>query len=273
MAGTNVSTAPGTSAAVKQAILGHVQSILSTYFMSTLGTEPNIVNYVMAIIQHESAMRPEVRGAYVSALPTAGQKLGSSRAKQYLASAPVAKVLASGTPEQKANIPGGQRGQGLMQVMGWNIVRGGSSTAKQCEMEQVGIQTITDLLCVNAGDSIEAKLLGPGNIYNNVLAGMSLLHMKYKAAHKSGAGWAVGSGALYASRIEATIGAYAGSAAIDVVLGASTAGYVTSIVGGRSYVLANSSGGTATKTQSASAAVNGPSTNGTGVAAVSAGCA
>lgn len=252
---------PGISDAFKQEVRGLVASTIDQYFKATLGTEQGVVDYFMALIQEESGYRPGVTGISVSEVPTARQAKASSGAKSYMSSQVIKNILATGTPQQRANVQSGKVAQGLTQCMGWNIVRGASGSGK-CLVEETGRADLIAALCVNAGDSIEAKLLGSENIPTNILAGLTVLDSKYKAARKASGGWRVYGGAVFSTRIAASVGAYLGTS-VDVATGKTVQSYVQDIVGGNSYVKANGdsagTGGTATKT--ALNATTGPTTN------------
>ena len=276
-----VAPTPTASEKLRQKIRAVVSSDLEQYFSATLGTEPNIVNYVMSLIQYESGTRPYKPGPYVSEVPTAKQRLGSSRAKQYMNSTSVSAIVKSGDATQKTNIQSGKIAQGLMQVMGWNIVKGASASGK-CEIEETRRSDFIDKLCISAGDSIEAKLLGEENIENNVLAGLAILEMKYKACRLRKEGWTAG-GAHFSTRLSCSVGAYLGVGGKDLVTGVTADSYVSSIMGGKAYREANGTGykiagidtpagGGEVSVKSAQSASSGPTTNGTGQPNITPGC-
>lgn len=268
------SSKPSASSALSQKVRGTVESLVNQYFGSTLGTEANIAQYVMGLIQFESGLRPGVKGPVVSEVPTSRQAQGSSRARQYMDSDPVKKVKDTGDAQQVANIQGGKVAHGLMQVMGWNIVRGGSSRAKRCEIEETGRLDLITRLCVNAGDSIEAKLLGEANMENNILAGLAILETKYLATRRKSGGWSAG-GSIFSSRLGAAVGAYLGVGGRDLVTGVTADQYVASILGGEAFRIANgsTSGNGASSVRTAQAAASGPTTDGSGTSAKIPGCA
>lgn len=272
--GAVVSSKPSADTSFRQKVRGVVSSLLTQYFKGTLGAEQNATEYIMGLIQFESSMRPGIRGPSVSEVPTAKQAQGSSRAKQYMNSDPVKAITLKGDAAQKKNIQSGKVAQGLMQVMGWNIVRGGSSTAKKCEIEETRRPEMIERLCVHAGDSIEAKLLGEENIENNILAGLLILETKYNATRRKGAGWSAG-GAVFTTRLGAAVGAYLGVAGRDLVTGVTADAYVASILGGEAYKVANgaSAGASNSTVRTASNSSSGPSTNGSDVPAGIPGCA
>lgn len=273
MAG-KVSSKPATSSALAQKVKGVVDSLVKQHFTSTLGTEPNIVEYVMGLIQFESGLRPGIKGPVVSEVPTARQAQGSSRARQYMDSESVKKIRETGDAQQRTNIQSGKVAHGLMQVMGWNIVRGGSSKSKRCEIEETGRADLIARLCVNAGDSIEAKLLGEANMENNVLAGLAILETKYLACRRKSGGWSAG-GAVFSSRLGAAVGAYLGVGGRDLVTGITADQYVASILGGEAFRVANgsSAGNGTASVRTAQASNTGPGTNGSGSPATIPGCA
>lgn len=266
---------------LRQRIRAAVASNIEQYFSGTLGTEPNVVNYVMGLIQFESGSRPGARGPYVSEVPTAKQRQGSSGARQYMSSTSVSNIVKSGDADQKRNIQSGKIAQGLMQVMGWNIVKGGSASGK-CLIEETGRAELVDRLCIAAGDSIEAKILGDDNIDNNILAGLAVLETKYKACRLRKQGWSAG-GAYFSTKLSCAVGAYLGIGGKDLVTGVTADSYVASIMGGDAYRRANGSsykiagidtpsGGSGVSTKSAQSAASGPTTNGTGQPNIIPGC-
>ena len=271
---TRVATTPTASDKLRQKIRSAVSSSIEQYFQATLGTEPNIVDYVMGLIQFESGSSPSAQGPYVSDIPTAKQRQGSSRARQYMSSTSVSNTSKVGDAIQKRNIQSGKIAQGLMQVMGWNIVRGASASGK-CEIEETRRTDLIDRLCISAGDSIEAKLLKEENIENNVLAGLAILEMKYKACRLRSGGWSAG-GAYFSTRLSCAVGAYLGVGGKDLVTGVTADDYVASIMGGDAYRKANGgagyriSGDVSVKT--AQSASTGPTTNGTGQPNIIPGC-
>lgn len=276
-----VKPTPTSSEVLRQKVRAVVTSTLDQHFKATLGTEPNIVNYVMALIYEESRFSPFARGPYVSEVPTAKQKKSSRGARQYMNSASVINIIKLGDADQKRNIQSGKIAHGLMQVMGWNIVRGASASGK-CEIEETRRTDLIDRLCIPAGDSIEAKLLKEENIENNVLAGLAVLERKYKACRLRDGGWSAG-GSYFSTRLSCAVGAYLGVGGKDLVTGITADAYVASIMGGDSYRRANgssykiagidnSSGGGGVSTKSAQSVSSGPTTNGTGQPNVIPGC-
>ena len=271
---TQVTSKAGSTSALKQTVRGIISSSIDTYFKSTLGTEPGIVDYVMGLVQMESSFRPGITGPMVSEVATPKQKVPSSRARQYIESGPVQAILATGSAEQKRNLQSGKVAQGLMQVMGWNIVRGGSSKTKRCEVEESKQTAIAQRILVNAGESIESRLLGEANMENNILAGLLILEQKYLSARRSSTGWYVGK-ATFSSRVRAAVGAYLGVAANDLVTRVSAEEYVASIVEGESFRVANGKepGRGDIVVRTAQSTSTGPTTNGSSVPASIPGCA
>ena len=274
MATKTASSKPAKSSAFKQKVRGVVSSLIEQHFRGTLGSEPNIVDYVMGLIQAESSFRPSALGLTVSEMATTKQKQGSSRARQYMDSDPVEKILATGDPAQRKNIQSGKVAQGLMQVMGWNIVRGGSSRAKRCEIEETRRPDLAQSICVNAGDSIEAKLLGEANIQNNIMAGLLILETKYLTCRRKSGGWSAG-GAVFQSRLAAAVGAYLGVGGVDLRTNLTAEQYVERILGGESFRIANGrqAGGGDIAVRTSQASSSGPETNGSDVPATIPGCA
>jgi hypothetical protein len=262
-----VSSAPAASVSTSQKITDTITRLLDQYFKATLGSEPGILEYVRGLMHYESRLRPDAEsGPIVSEVATSTQKKGSSRAAQYVASGPVVAILQNGTATQKRNISEGKQAHGIMQVMGWNIVRGSSSKTQKCEFQESGRADVAAKLLIDAGDSVKSKLAGAENLENNILAGLLLLEMKWKAVRKQYTGWGLGgdSTKVFPSRISAAIGAYLGTGR-DLVTGVS--------VGGNSFRVANSAqAGSTSQVKTASAASSGPTTNGTGQKGEVVGC-
>lgn len=270
-----VSSAPAGSVGTTQTIREVASRLIDQYFKPTLGSEQGIIEYVMALMDYESRLRPDSpSGPLVSEVATGKQKKGSSRASQYVNSGPVASILQSGSPEQRRNVAAGKQAHGIMQVMGWNIVRGSSSKTQRCEFQESNRPDVASRLLIDAGESIVAKLAGAENLENNILAGLLLLEMKWKSIRKQPDGWGAGENPanVFPSRISAAIGAYLGSGK-DLVTGVSVKDYVSSITGGTSFRRANDgSGGKTSQIKTAVAASSGPTTNGTGQKGEVVGC-
>jgi hypothetical protein len=90
----------------KQVVRQYITDYIKNNFASTLGTVPNIVNYVMAMTQHESAFTPSAHG------PQYGQSYIRALTSTYPATA---KVYNQGSALQRANIINYAAAFGLIQ--------------------------------------------------------------------------------------------------------------------------------------------------------------
>ena len=247
-----------TSANSADVIRFSVTNNLQQFFTSTLNQEPDIINIFMALIFKESSNN-------VSALGPVTSVNGRSTGGAYISSSAVKAVLNLADPVKDANITRGLQGLGLTQSMGYNHVKGGSPSGI-CEIQRLRPE-FASTLCVNPGDSLDAILVGPNNISNNVLAGLIILEGKYKAAKQSQGGWTVNGISIFPSRISAAVGAYLGTGAGDI-LGTSPANYAAAIIGGDAYAKANSNSAVIRNWQAQTIA-QGPSTNGSGMPQIS----
>ena len=263
---SNVSSASAAGTTLRQKVESTITSLIDQYFKSTLGSEQGIVEYVMALMKYESGFNANgPPGPIVSEVPTAIQKQGSKISEDYIKSSPVRAILANGTPVQKRYVKEGQQAHGIMQVMGWNIVKGASATNQVCEIERLKRPEIAARLLVNAGDSITAKLSGIANLENNILAGLTLLESKWIASSNRGDGWSVSqAGERFNSRLASAVGSYLGKGR-DLVTGITTQAYVASIMGGPAYKQVTSGNvGKSAVEKTASKVAGGPTTNGGG---------
>lgn len=253
-----VSSAPATSVTTYQKARGFVSSLLDQYFKPTLGSEQGIVEYVMAIMQQESSLNPNgPPGPLIS-------DISSSRARDFMNSQPVRALDNSSTPLQRRNIQDGKRAHGIMQLMGWNIVRGGSAKAQKCEFQQLRRKDLAEQFLVNAGDSITERLSGETNMERNILGGLLLLESKWERCRAVAGGWSAG-GDTFATRLACAVGAYHGAAKPGTSLALASQAYVNSVMGGKSYQIANKgSAGQSSEIRTAQAAASGPDTDGGG---------
>ena len=237
-----------------------LKQLIPQYFGSTLARETDIVNIVAALIKRESSFNPDAIGIPVST------RKGTGGAR-YLSSSAISSALATSSPTETINIQvGGVQAMGLMQVMGWNFVRGGSPSGR-CEIERLR-PDLAGLLCVNPGDSIPAAIVGSSNISKALLAGLTILEGKYKAVQQNGDIFYFKNDSRkheFSSKISAAVGAYLGLGIADA-LGTTAESYVQSIVGGEAYLAANGIGNNPKISNSVVviASNNGPSTNGSG---------
>ena len=213
----------------KQSLRQTIDSTIKSNFAGTLGSEKDIVNIVMALCQRESSMRADAAGI---SLPLAKSYI----ARDYWNSPAITSALKAAGPQEYSNISEGLRAWGVMQVGGWNLVRGASQNGKT-EIE-VARPDLASQLLVKPADSISAKYNGEANVQNQVLAGLVMLESKYKAVKGSGISWKIGN-FTFNSRITGAVAAYLGLGAKDVVTGITPQQYANSIVYGQSYQLAN----------------------------------
>jgi hypothetical protein len=214
------------------AIKSTVKSLIDTSFSATLGREPDIVNVVNAQILHESGYYVNAVGYVVSSRPGTG---GAG----YLNSSAVANVLKTGTADQIKNIIFGLKGIGLMQVMGWCFVKGGSPNGV-CELQRLRPE-LSGPLVVNPGEDLTTAILGHTNISNAILAGLIILEAKYKSTWQKGAFWQVNGDTYerqFSSKLAAAVGAYLGLGRADT-FGTTPEEYASSVVGGKIYQKAN----------------------------------
>lgn len=243
-----------------------VKSLIDQYFAASLGRENDINNVVNAIIWHESR--------YYSDEKTIGQLVSTARGSygyKYLGSSACQKItnipLIDQTPEIKqqiANIYQGVRAMGLMQVMGWNIVKGATSTGL-CEIERIRPDLAGPLL-INPGESITDKMIGDDKIRNQILCGLIILEGGYRVVKPSGDGFKVPGdkyNRTFATRMTGTLATYIGLGRADS-LGTTPEKYIAAVYGGDAYKAANSGGKIITAARPNVIAATGPSTNSTG---------
>lgn len=245
------------STGFKQALRQVISETINSYFSGTLGQEPDIVNIVMALCYRESSFRPNQPGPV---LPLAD----SSIARDYWNSPVIVAARQNATPQQLANINEGLRAWGVMQVGGWNVVRGASKAGGgKTEIEKAR-PDLAGQLMVGPGESIRAKYDGETNLRTQVQAGLVMLESKWKQVKGSGISWKIGN-FTFNSRISGAVAAYLGLGARDVVTGLTPQAYANSIVYGQAYQIANN-GASPTGYQSAS---NAPAGSGPAVTAAS----
>jgi len=224
--------------------------------MSSLGQEPDIVNIVNALVYRESSFNVNAIGPVNSAVSGAG--------RDFLTSAAVVAVLQQNDPIKFANIRTGLVGVGLGQVVGWNFVKGASSTGR-CEIERLRPDLAPDLL-VSPGESIFDIILGEANIDKAIRASLIILEGKYRAVFFNGSAFQ-GRGDFrnrqFPSRIAAAVAGYLGYGVSDVNR-TTPEGYSSEIVGGSIYAKANGNSIRVQDTVLTVASANGPATNSTG---------
>lgn len=261
-----VSGAPSYGVGSKQAIRNTISKLIDQYFKSTLGSEQGIVDYIMAMAQKESSLNPATpSGQLVS-------DLSNARAADYMKSSAVKALDNISTPLQRRYIQDGKRAHGILQVMGWNIVRGGSAKTQKCEFQELGRSDIAERFLVNAGDDIASKLAGVENLENGLLAGMAILESKWKRCRQVSGGWSAG-GVTYTSRLACAVGAYLGVVQPGSSKEDEVNAYVSNIMGGKSYQIANGSlSGSQSRVVTASSTQQGPTTDGSGQRGEVVGC-
>lgn len=227
------------SASRAQEIRGIIQSLVTSTFSGTLGTEKDIVNICMAICQQESTMGQRLQGLY---LGTPGDSsapnliiTNSSGARDYWQSSPVQALVSTASAAQRQNLKDGLCAWGVMQVMGWNLVRNASKRAKRQDLQG----TPADSIMVNAGESISAVLGGQNNFRNQILAGLSILEAKWKISRRLSSGqWQIGN-ITYNNQISCAVRGYIGLSDFDLGTGLRSSTYVENVIGGKYYQIAN----------------------------------
>lgn len=246
----------GYSTAKASQVKDIVSKLVKQHFSATLGKEPDIVNIVNAQILYESSYLVDKPGRTVSTAKGTG-------GYAYINSSAVQNVLNTGTSTQVNNVLEGLNAWGLSQVMGWNIVKGGSPSGV-CEIERLR-PDLSSQLVVNPGESIRDKLSGQANIEKALLAGLIILEGKYKAVLPSGAFFQVKGDPykrLFTTKMAGALGAYLGLGRSDLNK-TTPEKYSAEILGGNTYARANGTNPIYTATASATVkSTNGPNTNG-----------
>jgi hypothetical protein len=244
------------SVSFKQTLRQIVTNSINTNFLATLGKEADIVNIVMSLMYLESSMRPTAIG---KSIPIAV----SSSARDYWNSSAVSCLRPTATQQQLANLQEGLQAWGLMQCMGWNLVRGASIAGGGKQVIESARPDLAAALCVNPGESIRAKYYGEPNIGNQIMVGLIILESKYKAVKGSGNTFTIGK-LTFSSKISAAVAAYLGLGPKDVVTGITPQQYSNSICYGSAYKAANSaaapSGSGSQSNPSAQQTASGPVT-------------
>lgn len=228
---TATSSQPTSSVSFKQSLRQIITNSISTYFSATLGREADIVNIVMSLIYLESSFRVTAIG---KSIPIAV----SSSARDYWNSSAVSCARATASAQQLANLQEGLQAWGLMQCMGWNLVRGGSIAGRGKQVIEAVRPDLAARLCVNPGESIRAKYYGEAGLENQILAGLVILESKYKAVKGSGTNFTIGV-LSFSAKMPAAVAAYLGLGTKDVVTGITPQQYSNSICYGKAYQTAN----------------------------------
>lgn len=229
MASTN---SVSSSTTTKQDVRAVITNCLSSYFSSTLNTEKDIVNLVMAMCQRESSFNISDVG------PT-------STVSDYTNSQPILNILSSGTSAQKANVIDGRRPWGLMQSMGYNHLKGCSLRNGKTQIE-ISRPDLVSMLVYAPGTDLSSIFNGASTIQYQIMAGLVMLESKWTSVTQKSGGYSYGtSTTYYSSKIAASIAAYIGVTGADVN-GTTADSYVAGIVGGSYYVAANGSNSSGT---------------------------
>lgn len=238
-----------------------IGKLVSQHFSATLGREFDIINIVNALVYYESQHNVNAIGKPVST----GYRTGGSA---YFNSSAVVSILSNSTttPEQRANLNYGITAIGLMQVMGWNFVRGAAPSG-QCELERLR-PDIAGPLLVNPGEDILSKILGEANMEKAILAGLIMLEGKYRATNQYGKGFGVQGDQYrrtFITRLQGAVAAYLGLGVADRN-GTTPEKYTNEIVGGATYAKANGKGSLYVRdSEIRLASTSGPGTNGSGL--------
>lgn len=234
-----------------------ISKLVELHFSATLGREPDIVNLVNAIICKETRFNSTRLGN-----PVVSDVRGSG-GRIYMTSSAIITKLETATSDEKDYINQGLVGVGIMQVMGWNFIRGGSLTGK-CEIERLRPDLASQLV-VDPGTDLRPLILGEANLEKAILAGLIILEGKYKAVYATPEGFSVRGDPYkrtFFSKMSGAVAAYLGLGKADRN-NTTPEAYASEIVGGKFYVMANGPdaiGVSDSKINIASA--NGPSTNG-----------
>lgn len=216
--------------ATRQSVRAILDRLIKAHFSGTLGTEPDISNIVMALINRESGFSNIRPGQHV--WPTTKPLNTSAR---YLNSSVIKAALATGDPVIKYRVEDGLRAWGCMQSMGYNHVLG--TFDGKCEIERVRPE-FASRLCVKAGEDISVKMYGEANYENAILAGLIILESKWKALRPVANGFQVGK-YVFDTRIIGTVSSYLGLAQKDTTSGDTPENYARSILYGKDYKIAN----------------------------------
>lgn len=231
-----------------------ISKMIDSHFAATLGKEPDIVKIVKALIYKESSFNVNAIGSPVS------YRKGTT-GFNYMTSSSINAFL-SENPSQISVILEGVRAYGLMQVMGWNLVRGGAPSGK-CEVERLR-PDLASSLCVNPGTSVTSMLIGESNLQNSILAGLVILEGKYRSVTSVSGGFGVKGDPykrVFVSKISAAVAAYLGLGKADLN-NTTPEEYSAQIVGGSVYAKANGSSLKIRDSAINIASAVGPSTNG-----------
>lgn len=244
-----------------EGMVARVKSILmdelEAHFSATLLQEPDIVNILAGMVHLESRFDYNRVGPPVSYRP-------GTQGFVYFNSSVMKALDKRGIPLEVANSFQGIQAVGLMQVMGWNFVRGASYSGK-CEIERLRPDLAVDLT-VAPGEDIFAWILGEGNMDKAIRAGLIVLEGKFKLVSYSTEGYKVRGDPFnrkFPTKIGGAVAAYLGLGRADSN-GTTPEAYSASVVGGADYVAANSNSLKVKISTVNVASSRGPTTNSTG---------
>lgn len=233
-----------------------IPKLLDAHFGATLGREYDCTNIFTALVHYESKFD-------VNAMSRTNPTNRGTAGYGFLSSSAIQKILISGSALEKDNVYKCLRAIGLTQVLGFYFMKGSSQTGV-CELERLR-PDLASTLTVAPGADPTVGILGEANISKSLLAGLIILEGKYKTVSSSGGYFTVRGDRykrLFPSKISASVAAYLGLGKADIN-GTTPENYVSSIVGGRSYVLANGKNPIKiTDSVYNVASANGPGTNG-----------
>lgn len=215
------------SETLRQGLRERVAAIIKGHFPNTLAKLspaglPHVVNLVMALIYKESGFNPEIPG------PQYNIHAKGTEAYRY-ANSSVIKPLLQTTGIQRLNAEDAARAFGLMQVNGYYAIKG--TFEGKGELMRMR-PDIAGPLMINPGDSVRAKLLGYGNMDNQILAGLIVLEEKMRIAGK------LAGNSPNSSKLALTFAGYLGFGKKDQ-LGTTPEAYAKSILEGDAYAKAN----------------------------------
>jgi hypothetical protein len=270
MASSTPKTSLTITPAFRSKVKDKISELINTYFVNTLAREADVVNVVNAIAWHESRYNPEALGPIVSSSPgTYGYKYLTSSVCQII------KNNSSTAPEdlqKKTNIDLGLRAYGLIQVMGWNIIRAGTQTGI-CEMDRLR-PDLSAQLVINAGESISDKMLGENNVHNQILAGLILLEGGYKICRQNKDGFYIPGDRykrVFSTKLSGAVATYIGLGKSDGNITPET--FIARIMGGAAYEAANGNNTSTYRVATNVKSPNGPSNASTGLKPITiAGC-
>ena len=246
-----------------------VQGHINNYFSGTLGREFDIAKIINGMIYIESRFN-------VNAVGNPNPPSRGTIGYKYKNSSAISTVYNIGSPTQKANIDNGLRAVGILQVVGWNYIRGGAPSGI-CEIQRLRPDLAGPLL-VEPGDDPIAPVVGEANLSKALLLGLIVLEGKYRNVYPVAEGYKIKGDPkptrVFPTKINAAVAGYLGLGIRDRN-GTTPEEYSARAVEGSAYFAAN--GGSPLKISDSKitvASVNGPSTNGTGAERITVpGCA